>query len=85
MSGQYRAIKETDSLPDGAAEASRDGQFASNSGPDHKMSAVSRAVLGDIYRWLMSNAFARLKTAQIDGRASATGRISNRLNLNSLL
>lgn len=49
------------------------------------MSAVSGAVLGDIYRWLMSNGFAILKTAQTDGRASGIGRISNRLNLNSVL
>lgn len=32
------------------------GQFASNSATNHKMSAVGRVVLGDIYRWLMSNA-----------------------------
>lgn len=82
MSGQRSVIKETDSLPDGTAEASRDGQFVSSSAPDHKMSAVSGAILGDIYRWLMSNGFAVLKITQIDRRASGMGRISNRFNLN---
>lgn len=53
MSGQYSVIKATDSLPDGATEASHDGQFVTNTALDHKMSAVSRAVLGDIYRSLV--------------------------------
>lgn len=85
MSGQYSVIKATDSLPDSTTEASHSRQFVTNTAPSHKMSAVSGAVLGDIYRWLMSNRFAILKTAQTDGRASGMGRISNRLNLNSIL
>lgn len=85
MSGQYSVIKATDSLPDGTTEASLEGQFVTDTAPDHKMSAVRGAVLGDIYRWLVSNGFGILKTEQIDERASDTGRISNRLNLNSVL
>lgn len=82
MTGQRSVIKATDSFPDGAAEASCMRQFVPNSAPDRKMSAVSGAVLDDIYRWLMSNGFVILGTAQIDGRASGAARIFQQIKSN---